>query len=147
MAWLENTTVMPNNRGVNSMKITLASIALVTLTGCATIQNYVPSFWDDNQSARIIDVRHKAHRIDCAQAQLPQAQAIVKDLEWFRLYSESKGLLQKDVIRLIEPIETTAREWEARSAKQEGSRVYCEMKKKALVHQTDRAASSILGRW
>ena len=120
---------------------------LVTLTGCASVQKWVPSFWDDNQSARIIDVRQQAHNIDCSKPQLPQAQGLVRDLQWFRLYSESKGSLQQDVLRIIDPVEKTAQDWETRSAKQEGSRAYCENKKKLLIQQTDRAASVILGRW
>lgn len=117
------------------------------LTGCASVQKWVPSFWDDNQSARIIDIRQQAHNIDCSKPQLPQAQGLVRDLQWFRLYSESKGSLQQDVLRIIDPIEKTAQDWETRSIKQEGSRAYCENKKKLLTQQTDRAASVILGRW
>lgn len=122
-------------------------LSIVFLTGCSTIQNYVPSFWDDNQSSKIIDVRQRAHNIDCSKPQLPQAQAITQDLQWFRLYSESKGFLQKDVVRLIDPIDETAKDWLKRSEKEEGSKTYCEMKKKVLIQQTNRAASGILGRW
>jgi flagellar basal body L-ring protein FlgH len=123
-------------------------IATVTLlTGCSTVQNWIPSFWDDNQSAKIIDVRQQVYNIDCTKPQLPQAQGIANGLQWFRLYSDSKGMLQKDVLRITAPIEETAVEWVKRSETQEGSKVYCEMKKKVLVKQIDRAASGILGRW
>jgi len=132
---------------VSMIRSATVAVIIAGLAGCASVQNYVPSFWDDNQSARITDVRQRAHRINCEQPQRPQAEAIVADLQWFRLYSESKGFLQRDVIRVIEPIEKTAQDWATRSATQEGSRTYCEMKKKALIHQTDRAASVILGRW
>ena len=127
-------------------KIAIVAIAL-TLTGCANMYKYIPSFWDDNQSAKIIDVRQKIHNIDCTKAQAPQATAIVQDIQWFRLYSESKGSLQQDVLKLVEPMEQTAQDWAKRSATQEGSKTYCEIKKKVLVGQIDRAAGSVLGRW
>ena len=147
MGSLANTMAKPNKAGVNNMRNILLAFAMLTVTGCATVENWVPSFWDDNQSARITDVRQRAHRIDCAQPQRPQAEAIVADLQWFRLYSDSKGFLQRDVIRIIEPIEKTAQDWAARSAQQEGSKTYCEMKRQVLIRQTDRAAAVILGRW
>ena len=127
-------------------KIAIVVIAL-TLTGCANMYKYIPSFWDDNQSAKIIDVRQKIHNIDCTKAQASQATAIVQDIQWFRLYSESKGSLQQDVLKLVEPMEQTAQDWAKRSATQEGSKTYCEIKKKVLVGQIDRAAGSVLGRW
>lgn len=129
------------------MKKILVIAMITTLTGCANMYKYIPSFWDDNQSAKIIDVRQKIHNIDCTKAQAPQATAIVQDIQWFRLYSESKGRSQQDVVKLVEPMEQTASDWAKRSATQEGSRTYCEIKKKVLVGQIDRAAGSVLGRW
>ena len=126
------------------MKGVTSVVFAVMLTGCSTVQNWIPSFWDDNQSAKIIDVRQRVQNIDCEQPQQPQAQALVADIQWFKLYSESKGMLQKDVLRLMEPINETAKAWAARP---NGSKAYCESKKKILIQQTDRAASGILGRW
>ena len=122
----------------------LIIIFAVLLTGCASVQNWVPSFWDDNQSRSIIDVRSRVEQIDCTQPQLPQSQAIARELEWFRLYSESKGSLQKDVLRVVEPMTKTVAEWRARG---EGSTAYCGIKKQILQQQSSRAAAVILGRW
>jgi hypothetical protein len=122
----------------------LIIIFTVLLSGCASVQNWVPSFWDDNQSRSIIDVRSRVESIDCSQPQLPQSQAIARELEWFRLYSESKGSLQKDVIRVTEPMAKTVSEWRARG---EGSTAYCGIKKQLLQQQSARAAAVILGRW
>jgi len=127
---------------------TLAILTIsLTLTGCATVQNWIPSFWDDNQSARIVDVRLKAERLDCDQEHLPQVSAMRDDLEWFRLYSESKGYLQKDVMRITAPIQETVEDFYKRSITQQGSKTYCEMKKKIMVEQSRKAAAAILGRW
>jgi hypothetical protein len=125
----------------------LIAVVSVSLTGCGSVYKYIPSFWDDNQSAKIIDVRQRAHNIDCTQPQASQADALVKDLQWFRLYSDSKGRGQHDVIALIQPMQETAEDWLRRSRENEGSRTYCEIKKRVLVGQADRAAGSVLGRW
>jgi flagellar basal body L-ring protein FlgH len=128
-------------------KILLTLLLTATLTGCSTIQGWIPSFWDDNQSARIVDIRQKINNIECAKPHLEQAQGILKDIQWFELYSQSKGIRQNDVVRIVEPMKETAVEWAKRSSTQEGSKVYCELKKKMLVQQSSRAAEAILGRF
>jgi hypothetical protein len=129
------------------MRKLILALALVTLSGCSTIQNWIPSFWDDNQSAKITDVRLTVDRIDCAKDQLAQATQLRDQLRWFELYSTSKGALQKDVLRLIKPIQDTTEDWYKRSLDAQGSVGYCNIKKKILEQQTARAATGILGRW
>jgi hypothetical protein len=125
----------------------LAVVTVFALSGCATVEKWIPSFWDDNQSAKIIDARLKIDRIDCAKDQLPQAATLRDDLRWFELYSQSKGRLQKDVLRLIQPMQETTEDWYKRSLDGQGSKTYCEIKKKLLQQQSERAARGILGRW
>jgi hypothetical protein len=129
------------------MKRILLITAVVLLSGCASVQNWIPSFWDPNQSAKITDVRLTVDRIDCSKDQLPQAVQLRDQLRWFELYSVSKGALQKDVIRLIAPIQETTEDWYKRSLDGQGSVGYCNIKKKILEQQTARAAKGILGRW
>ena len=117
---------------------------VVMLSGCATVQTWIPSFWDDNQSAYITDARLSVERINCAEPQTVQVQRLREDLRRFELYSEAKGSLQKDVIRVIEPMQSTVKEWAERG---EGSKTYCEIKKRVLAQQGERAAKVILGRW
>ena len=117
---------------------------VVMLSGCATVQTWIPSFWDDNQSAYITDARLSVERINCTEPQTVQVQRLREDLRRFELYSEAKGSLQKDVIRVIEPMQSTAKEWAERG---EGSKTYCEIKKRVLAQQGERAAKVILGRW
>ncbi len=128
-------------------KVLLISFFALTLSGCATVQNWIPSFWDDNQSSKIVDIRLKAERLDCEKEHLPQVSSIRDDLQWFKLYSESKGSLQKDVLRLTAPIQETVEDFYKRSKEKQGSKAYCEMKKRILVEQSRKAANSILGRW
>jgi hypothetical protein len=128
------------------MKKIIAVLALLTLSACNTVDvsTVVPSFWDDNQSRSIINTYQLAVNFDCKEVQSVQAQAIVKELQWFQLYSESKGFLQKDVLKLIEPMQTTAKEWSDREAPSEG---YCKLKKQIMVTQSKTAASAVLGRF
>ena len=130
-------------------KVLLVAITAIALTGCASLQKWIPSFWDDNQSAKIIDIRQRAHNIQCDTVELQQihANGLVKDIQWFMLYSESKGALQKDVMRLVEPMEKTVDDWAKRTATGEASRAYCEIKKKVIVVQADKAANSVLWRY
>jgi hypothetical protein len=129
------------------MKRILLIASVFMLSGCASVQNWIPSFWDDNQSKKITDVRLTVDRIDCAKDQLPQAQQLRDQLRWFELYSTSKGSLQRDVIKLIAPIQETTEDWYKRSLDGQGSVGYCNIKKKILEQQTARAAKGILGRW
>ena len=114
------------------------------LSGCATVQAWIPSFWDDNQSHYIIQASLTAESINCDQAQLAQVLVLQTDLRRFELYSHSKGFLQKDVMRVVEPVKKSVDEWVQRG---EGSKSYCMIKKKLLVDQTSRAASVVLGRF
>jgi hypothetical protein len=129
------------------MKKLMAIFALAALTGCSSLMSYIPSFWDDNQSARIADVRLHIEQIDCEQPQLPQALKIQSDILWFELYSNSKGARQTDVVRLVTPMQESVDDWVKRSREGQGSRGYCEIKKKLLQAQAKSAASAILGRF
>ena len=150
----EKHSILPSYLCVNrldlvkyKMKTILLALSMTLLTGCAAVVKYIPSFWDDNQSARIIDVRLRAESIDCGQPQLPQVRALAQDLRWFELYSQSKGLRQTDVLKLIQPMQDTVKEWQDRSQRQEGTKFYCETKKKIVVEQSKRAAEATLGRF
>jgi hypothetical protein len=128
------------------MKTLLLSILLM-LTGCATVQSWIPSFWDANQSARITDVQLAVDRLDCAADQLVQVTRIRDDLRWFELYSTSKGSVQQDVIKLIAPMQATVEDMYKRNTEGKGSTVYCELKKRIMQQQAARAAAGIQGRW
>jgi hypothetical protein len=125
----------------------LILVVAVVLSGCASVQSWVPSFWDDNQSHRIVDVRLRVDRLDCSQPQLAQITVIRDDLRWFELYSTSKGQLQKDVLRLIQPMQATVEDMYTRNTQGSASNTYCELKKQVMTQQAARIASAVLGRW
>ena len=126
------------------MRILTSLILVLALGGCTTVKSWIPSFWDDNQSHYIIQASLTAESINCDQAQLAQVLVLQTDLRRFELYSHSKGFLQKDVMRVVEPVKKSVDEWVQRG---EGSKSYCMIKKKLLVDQTSRAASVVLGRF
>ena len=126
----------------------LAVISLaVALSGCAAVVSKVPSFWDDNQSARIIDVRQSVAQLDCKQPHAPQVKRIADNIQWFDLYSESKGARQTDVRNLIAPMRETVDDFYKRSMEKEGSPAYCEAKKKIMSAQAEKAAAAVLSRF
>jgi len=123
------------------------TLLVLSLQGCATVISWIPSFSDPNQSARITDVQLKVDQINCEQEQLAQARAIQQDLRWFELYSQSLGARQSDVLRLVEPMQETVGDWVKRSTDGQGSKGYCEIKKKILQTQARTAAKAVLGRF
>jgi hypothetical protein len=129
------------------MKNLIAALAFFMLTGCSTVVGWIPSFNDTNQSAKIIDVRQAVDSLDCARPQAVQVKRIVDELRWFELYSESNGIRNRDVIRVIKPMQETAGDFLKMVQDKDGSRVYCDLKKRAMQEQAARAAGVILGRF
>ena len=118
------------------------------LTGCAGIISKIPSFWDDNQSSKIIDARLAIERIDCTSPDVRvQVGRLRDDLLWFELYSESKGLRQTDVVQLVHPMRETTEDMWKRYNEGQASKAYCEIKQRILRAQGQRAAEAILGRY
>ena len=130
------------------MQKVIAVLSFFVLAGCnATVATFVPSFWDDNQSRSIITARQLVVNINCDDAQYFQVVQIQKELQWFQLYSESKGYLQHDVLELIAPMQKTVGEWADRSREKEPAAVYCRIKKDILVKQAELASRAVLGRF
>lgn len=131
---------------INMNKL-MVILSMALLSGCANIVGMIPSFNDANQSQKIVDVRMAVDQLDCARPQHAQALTIARELRWFELYSESAGIRNQDVIRIIKPMQATVGEFVSRTEKQDASRVYCDLKKRAMQEQAARAAGVILGRF
>ena len=129
------------------MKNLVVALSLVMLSGCATVISWIPSFNDPNQSQKIVDVRMAVDQLDCARAQHQQALTIQRELRWFELYSQSAGIRNQDVIRIIKPMQETVGEFVDRTKDRDASKVYCDLKKQAMQEQAARAAGVILGRF
>lgn len=123
------------------------ALMLVIMTGCTSVQKMVPSFWDDNQSRSIIDIRMQIEKIDCSANQLTQVKPIENELRWFQLYSESKGIRQHDVLAIVEPMQETVGDWVEHEKTKPNNEIYCGLKKDVLEFQASTAATAILGRF
>ncbi len=126
------------------MKLAVVALTLA-LAGCSSLPFEIPSFWDDNQAARIIDVRKSINDLDCAAAHAPQVKTIQHHLKWFELYSQSKRT--PDVARLIQPMQATVDDFYRRSVENPGSAAYCELKKRVMITQGETVARAVLGRF
>ena len=76
------------------MKLKLTSILLGTtlLVGCTFVREWIPSFYDDNESKAIIDVVTGGSLLDCNATTLNEdLKELDRDTEWLILYSEAKG--------------------------------------------------------
>jgi hypothetical protein len=131
------------------IKRILSILSVLVLVGCASYNPlyYIPSFSDPLQSQKIIDVRMGVERLDCAAPHLPQVVRIRDDLRWFELYSQGRGIRHRDVLELIKPIQATVEDFYTRSQRGEGSKAYCEIKRRLLAQQVNRAAEAVLGRY
>jgi hypothetical protein len=127
------------------MKKLIFAVVLALLAGCSTIKDKIPSFWDDNQSRVVIDLRQSVLALDCTQPHAPQVAVIKTNLEWLVLYSQAKDT--RDVLRAAQPMNETVADFYRRSTERQGSETYCNMKKKILDSQSNAVANAVLGRF
>jgi hypothetical protein len=132
------------------MKRLLVIGMVALLQGCATfsfqnIKDQIPSFWDDNQSRSVIDIRQSVEKLNCKESHAPQVKVIKDNIQWFVLYSESKGT--KDVLTLVRPMESTVDDFYKRSLEKQGTEIYCDIKKKILITQSSAVAKTVIGRF
>jgi hypothetical protein len=127
------------------MKKLIAIIALVSLTGCASIMEMIPSRWDVNQAKSITDIQQQAIRFDCKGDQVAQVNALDQNIEWFVIYSKTKPT--RDITKLTDTLQKTVAEYKERASKGPVSPVYCELKRKIIIQQTEILAGSVQGRF
>jgi hypothetical protein len=132
------------------MKRLLVIGLVALLQGCATfsfqdIKDQIPSFWDDNQSRSVIDIRQSVEKLNCKELHAPQVKVIKDNIQWFILYSDSKGT--KDVLTLVKPMESTVDDFYKRSLEKQGTEIYCDIKKKILITQSSTVAKTVIGRF
>ena len=127
------------------MKKLLLVLAVVTLAGCSTIMEYIPSRWDANQSKVITDIQQDARRIDCKTDVPLQLAVLDKDVEWFNIYAANKPT--RDVAKLTVTLTTTLKEFQDRYKAGPVSPLYCDLKKKLIIQQADIIAAAVQGRF
>jgi PBP1b-binding outer membrane lipoprotein LpoB len=127
------------------MKKLLLIVAFLSLTGCASIMEYIPSGWDVNQAKVITDIQLQARHFDCKADLAPQIKRLSQDVEWFDIYAKTKPT--RDIAKLTGTITDTVRELQERVAKGAVSPLYCDLKKKIIQQQADILAKSVQGRF
>jgi PBP1b-binding outer membrane lipoprotein LpoB len=127
------------------MKRLIAVVAFLSLTGCASIMEMIPSGWDVNQAKVITDIQQQARHIDCKADLAPQVNRLAQDVEWFDIYSQTKPT--RDINKLTGTIKDTVKELQERVAKGPVSPLYCDLKKKIIQQQVDIIAKSVQGRF
>jgi outer membrane biogenesis lipoprotein LolB len=127
------------------MKKLIAVVAFLTLTGCASITDMIPSRWDANQSKSITDIQQQTRRFDCKGDQAAQINELAKSVEWFDIYANSAGT--KDILKLTSTLDKTVQEYQERVKTGPVSPLYCDLKKKILQQQADILAGSVQGRF
>ena len=120
------------------MKKILVALSVVALSGCAMI----PSFWDDNQSHRAVDIWLNVKNINCDEDYRYQVSDLANDMSWFVLYSQAKGT--KDVQEIAEKMNETVVSFKK---KEDVSPSYCKIKQRILDKQGEALAKSVLGRF
>jgi len=80
------------------MKKLLLILAVISLTGCASIMEYIPSSWDVNQAKVITDIQQQSRNFDCKADLAPQVKRLAQDVEWFDIYSKTKPT--RDIAKL-----------------------------------------------
>lgn len=127
------------------MKKLLLIAVIVGLSGCASIIEMIPSRWDVNQAKISADIRQTSINFDCKGDQKAQLEVLTKQVQWFELYSDSKGT--KDVAKLGQTMVSTTKEFTDRLDRGQVSPIYCELKKKLFIQQADILARAVQGRF
>ena len=127
------------------MKHIAAVILFISLTGCASIMEMIPSGWDVNQAKVITDIQQQTRHFDCKADLKPQVDQLAKDVEWFDIYAKTKPT--RDIAKLTGTITDTVKELQERVTKGSVSPLYCDLKKKIIQQQADILAKSVQGRF
>ena len=127
------------------MKKLLLILAVVSLTGCASIMEMIPSRWDVNQAKVITDIQQQARRFDCKSDQTVQLNELAKSIEWFDIYAKTKPT--KDIAKLTGTMDKTIQEYQERLKAGPVSPLYCDLKTKIIRQQADILAGSVQGRF
>lgn len=127
------------------MKKLLLILAVVSLSGCASLMEYIPSSWDVNQAKVITDIQVQARHFDCKGDQAQQIKSLALNVEWFDIYAKTKPT--RDIAKLTGTVTSTVKEYQDRLKTGPVSPMYCDIKLKIIQQQADILAKSVQGRF
>lgn len=120
----------------------LGLAATVVLSGCSLTQD-IPSFWDDNESARAVDVFIAVSNINCSSHFVKnQFVDVGKQTQRLKHYARLKG--SNDVTQLVDTFEQSL---VTVTSKQTINVSYCRIKRDSLLKQSETIAKAILRRY
>lgn len=123
------------------MKKLAMVLGLSALVGCSQIPTI--SFYDDNESAGIVNVTARVEFINCESKNLKKTlRSIDFYVEWMKQYTSAKG--SQDVYEMMLIMDETL---EGLLSKDLISPAYCEIKKRNLQTQGKLASEAIMGRF
>jgi hypothetical protein len=120
-------------------------IAVIALAGCSSLKDYIPSRWDANQSKIVTDIQQTSHNFDCKGDIALQSKTLAEQVQWLDFYSKSKDT--RDIAKITSSMNSTVTELKDRSSKGPVSPLYCELKKKIIIQQSDMIAHTVQGRF
>jgi hypothetical protein len=127
------------------MKRLIAVVAFLSLTGCASVMDMIPSRWDVNQAKAITDIQLEVNHFDCRADLKPQVDQLARDVEWFDIYAKTKPT--RDIAKLTGTVTDTVKELQDRVNKGPVSPMYCDLKLKIIKQQTEILTGSVQGRF
>jgi outer membrane biogenesis lipoprotein LolB len=127
------------------MKKFILFFSILCLTGCSTVKDYFPSFWDSNQSKIVTDIQQSTRNFNCNGNIAEQAKALSLQVQWLQIYSETKDT--RDVSKIISLMSSTVNELSTRSATGSVSPIYCELKKNIMTDEANMIGHMIQGRF
>ena len=127
------------------MKKIIAVVVFLSLTGCASIMEMIPSRWDVNQAKVITDIQVQVNHFDCKGDQGSQLAALAINVEWFDIYAKTKPT--RDISKLTSTLTTTVKEYQERLKSGPVSPLYCDLKVKIIKQQTEILTGSVQGRF
>jgi len=125
-------------------KIALLTMAII-LSGCTPSLSWIPSKWDPNEAAVITDVQFSAVNLDCKENYKQSIDHLYSKVKWIETYSKFKGT--RDISEIIIELVNTTTEFKSRSDNGGMSKIYCEMKRKVIIQESEMTAKTIQGRF
>lgn len=123
-------------------KIALISALIFTLSACSITD--IPSFYDDNESAGVIDVVFAVKDLNCeSHFAKNQVEKVYREYLWLEILVQLKG--SDDIGELLQPFERTLIGLYDKRDKMTVK--YCELKRTSLLKQSEMVAIAILGRY
>jgi hypothetical protein len=107
--------------------------------------SFIPSKWDYNEASKITDIQQESRTLNCTVDTKKDIDQLYYDVKWFETYALYKG--SRDIVVVFAELANTVTELKDRSDKGPVSKLYCDIKKKIIVQQTDITAKAVQGRF